>query len=260
MSTILITGGNGGLGRELVARLDLEQHQVRIMSRGTRPETLAARIEWAQADVENGDGLTEAVDGVDVIVNAMSNPQNMQAVDIDGTGRLLAAAKRAGVGYVLHISIVGIDRIPTPYYQAKVAAERVVSESSVPYSIWRGTQFHTLLDGNLAPLRTADTAPILSRPPETQFQLLDTGEAADTLLPLINAAPSGLLPDYGGPEVLTLDTIIRMWLDAQGLERPIQYVPGEPAVSEAFRQGYNTAPNNTYGSITWADYLRQRYG
>lgn len=260
MARILITGGAGGLGREIVKRLAGSGQIVRVMSRASAPATLDHGDEWAQADVETGAGLAEAVEGVDIIVNAMTLPGKTQQVDVDGTGRLLNAAKQTGVGHVLHISIVGIEHIPNAYYKAKVAAEQVVMESGVPYSIWRATQFHTLLDGYLAPLRESNSAPILHNPPDTQYQLLDTGEAAENLLPYITAAPAGRLPDVGGPEVLTLETILRMWIDAQHLTHEIAFLQPDPALGEIMRQGYNTIPSNPYGTITWADYLRQRYG
>lgn len=260
MARILVTGGAGGLGREIVSRLKETEHSVRVMSRASAPPALDSGIEWAQAEVESGTGLAKAVEGADIIVNSMTLPARAQQVDVEGTQRLLAAARTAGVAHVLHVSIVGIERIPLPYYEAKVAAERVVIESGVPYSIWRATQFHSLLDGFLAPLRTENAATLLSRPPDSQFQLLETGEAAGALLPFITTAPAGRLPDVGGPEVLTLDVILHMWLEAQGIDRPITYLPEDPRTAEVFRQGVNTVPANPYGKITWADYLRRRYG
>lgn len=260
MTHILITGGAGGLGREIVKRLTGTGHTVRVMSRANAPTALEHGDEWAQADVETGAGVADAVADIDIIVNAISHPGRTQAVDIDGTRRLLAAAKQSSVSHVLHVSIVGIEHIPNPYYQAKVAAEQVVMESGVPYSIWRATQFHTLLDGYLAPLRESNDAPILHYPPDTKFQLLDTGEAAENLLSYITAAPAGRLPDVGGPEVLTLETILRMWLDAQNLAHAVAFLPPDPALGDILRQGYNTIPSNPYGTITWADYLRERYG
>jgi uncharacterized protein YbjT (DUF2867 family) len=260
MARILVTGGAGGLGREIVNQLITTPHTVRVMSRSSAPADLDSRIEWAQADVENGDGLAQVVEGVDVIVNSMSLPSNMQAVDIGGTRRLLEAGKKVGLAHVLHISIVGIERIPNPYYNAKVEAEQVVIDSGVPYSIWRATQFHSLLDGYLAPLRQGYTAQVLSNPPDSKYQLLDTREAAEALLPYITAAPGGRLPDVGGPEVLTLDHIIQTWLAAQGITRTIQYAPGNAEIGAALRQGYNTIPSNPYGKITWSDYLNEKYG
>jgi uncharacterized protein YbjT (DUF2867 family) len=260
MARILVTGGAGGLGREIVNRLKGTEYIVRVMSRASALAGLDHGIEWVQADAESGSGLAEAVENVDIIVNSMTYPQRAQQVDVEGSRRLLAEARKSGVGHVIHISIVGIEHIPLPYYEAKVAAEAVVMQSGVPYSIWRATQFHSLLDGFLAPLRTEASAPILARPPDSKFQLLETGEAAEALLPYITAAPAGRLPDVGGPEVLTLDEILHQWLEAQGISRALAYLPEDPTISEAFRQGVNTVPANAYGKIRWADYLWERYG
>jgi uncharacterized protein YbjT (DUF2867 family) len=260
MSRILVTGGAGRLGREVVSRLQGTSHQVRVMSRSVRPEDLNPQLEWAQADVTTGEGVTAAVEGVDVIVNSMSNGAQVQAVNIDGTRALLEAAKAAGVGHVIHVSIIGIDRMPTPYYDVKVAAEEIVIASGVPYSIWRAAQFCTLLDDALKPLLTADTAPILNNPPDAQYQLLETGEAAEALASHVGEPPAGRLPDVGGPEVLTLDVIIQQWFEAQGITRDVTFGEADPVLSEAVRSGARIAPDNRYGRITWRDYLRRVYG
>jgi uncharacterized protein YbjT (DUF2867 family) len=236
------------------------EHQVRVMSRSSRPDQAPAQLEWAQADVTNGDGLADAVAGVNVIINAMSNPANPQAVDIDGTTALLAAARRAGAAHVIHVSIIGIDSIPTPYYRAKIAAEEAVVASDVPYSIWRAAQFHTLLDNALKPLLSAETAPILNNPPDAQYQLIDTGEAAEALIQHVDASPAGRLPDVGGPEVAILEVIIQQWLHAQRTTRAVSFGEADPAIAEAVRSGARIAPNNPFGKITWRDYLRRVYG
>jgi nucleoside-diphosphate-sugar epimerase len=72
MGRVLVTGGTGGLGRELVGRLAAAGYAVRVMSRRSRPASLAAEIEWAQADLASGDGLRAAVDGVDTIRAAIA--------------------------------------------------------------------------------------------------------------------------------------------------------------------------------------------
>jgi uncharacterized protein YbjT (DUF2867 family) len=63
-------------------------------------------------------------------------------VDVEGTGRLLEAARGAGRPHVVHVSIVGIDRVPTQYHRSKLAAERAVIRSGLPWTVLRATQFH----------------------------------------------------------------------------------------------------------------------
>src|SRR3990172_2973042 len=143
VTTILVTGGSGGLGSELVPRL-AAGHTVRILSRRPRPPS--ATTEWAQGELATGEGLAEAVAGVDMIVHAASSPfGKTRQVDVEGIRRLLPAAAPA-TPHLFYISIVGVDRIPFPYYRAKLAAEKLVEEPAVPYTILRATQFHTLID------------------------------------------------------------------------------------------------------------------
>jgi nucleoside-diphosphate-sugar epimerase len=103
--TVLVTGASGTLGTAVLPRLVKDGHDVRPMSRRVRPG-------WVAADLLTGAGLTDAVRGVDAIVHLASSPTRTRATDVEGTRRLLAAAKTAGVRHVLFVSINGIDRIP----------------------------------------------------------------------------------------------------------------------------------------------------
>lgn len=259
MTRILITGGTGVLGSEFVARLNPTEHTIRIMSRGTRPADV--KHEWAQADMGTGAGLAEAVRGVDIIINAASHPYKTQAVDVVGTQKLTEIAREAGVKHFFHISIVGIEHIPYYYYTAKVATEKAVIASGIPYSILRATQFHTLPDMFLQPLRRYPWAPALMvMPPQGQFQLIDPGEVAEYALPFVLGEPSGRLQDVGGPEILRLSDITQMWMEAQGIKHPIIYTPIMRKVAAGFRKGDNTCPDHRYGKITWEDWLARKYG
>ena len=142
-----MTGGTGDLGGALAARVVNAGHTVRIMSRRAAPASDGTNTAWAQASLETGDGLAAAVDGISCVAHCASSPfRKTKQVDIDGTRRLLDACTTAGVGHFLYISIVGIDKVPNPYYIQKLAAERLIEAAGVPYTILRATQFHTLLD------------------------------------------------------------------------------------------------------------------
>jgi uncharacterized protein YbjT (DUF2867 family) len=257
MSHILVTGGAGRLGRELTPRLQQVGHRVWVMSRRPRPADLSSDLEWAQANIETGTGLREAVSGMETIIHAASNPlKRTRQVDVDGTRRLLEVARAAGVGHFIHVSIVGIERIPYPYYQVKVAAEAVVREGGVPYTILRATQFHTLLDMFLSPLRNWPLAFTFT---DFKFQPIDTGEVADRLCALVGQPPAGLLPDMGGPEVLTLGEMASDWFAAQGKRTRLFRLPLPGAIAHGFRNGYNTCPDHCDGKITWAEWVRRKY-
>ncbi|HEX8906151.1 MAG TPA: NAD(P)H-binding protein, partial [Longimicrobiaceae bacterium] len=141
---ILVTGGTGTLGREVVEILRGRGHTIRILTR--KP---ASGEGFVQGDIATGTGLADAVAGIDTIVNAASattDPKQGHATDVVGTRRLLEAASGAGVRHVVHVSIVGIERVQAvPYYRHKLNAERVVRGAGVPWTILRATQFHPLI-------------------------------------------------------------------------------------------------------------------
>ncbi len=259
MTRILVTGGNGRLGRELVPRLQKAGYTVRVMSRQARPATLDPALEWVTADIAIPSGLAEALADVEVVINAASNPRhNTQAVDVAGTGYLVQAAEAAHIQHFIHVSIVGIDQVPYPYYAAKVGAEAKVRAGNIPYSILRATQFHTLLDHwILAPYRKW---PLVLMPTDLRFQPIETGEVADRLVALIPQPAAGLLPDMGGPEVLTVGQLAKTWFAAQDKHPWILplYMPG--GFANAVRHGRNTCPDHKDGQLTWAEWLRQKYG
>ena len=255
MTRVLVTGGAGGFGRALVPRLADRGYTVRILSRRQAPAGITA--EWSQADIETGTGLAAALAGVHVVVHAASSPsKHTRQIDVEGTRRLLHAAYAAEVAHVAYISIVGIDQVPFAYYRHKLAAEALVSDSRLPWSILRATQFHTLIDTFL---RGADRLPLLLLPTNLQFQPIDVGEAAERMAESVAAGPAGRLPDIGGPEVLTLGALARDWMQARGRQRRIVHLPAPGAFAAALRQGRNTSPDQRYGRITWADWLRKTY-
>src|SRR3970040_2266435 len=186
------------------------------MTRGAAPAE-GAPTEWAQAQIETGEGLAEAVAGVAVIVHAASSPfRRTREVDVEGTRRLLEVAKGAGIAHFLYISIVGIDRIALPYYKHKLAAERLIEESEVPYSILRAPQFFTLMDDIL---RNLLRFPVGVYPAGFRFQPIDPGEVAERIVQQVEAGPGGRLLEIAGPEVLSAGELARVWLKARGRRR-----------------------------------------
>ncbi|QBD80773.1 SDR family oxidoreductase [Ktedonosporobacter rubrisoli] len=258
MQNILVTGGTGTLGSLVVTQLVEAGSHVRIMSRRSAPGNLLPETEWTQADLETGEGLAAAVQGVDVIVHTASSPfRHTQQIDVDGTQRLLEQAHAAAVAHLVYISIVGIDRIPFAYYQCKRAAEDLIQQSDIPLSILRATQFHSLIDGFL---QAATTLPLVTPLPTTlRFQPVAESEVAQRLREIAQSNPSGRLPDMGGPEVHPLGELARSWLSLRGMRRAVipLWLPGKSV--QGFRRGYNTCPEQAVGKITWAEWVKQKY-
>jgi uncharacterized protein YbjT (DUF2867 family) len=256
MATILITGGTGDLGSKLVERFLARGATVRVLSRRARPAD--ATTDWAEGDMETGEGLAEAVKGADLVVHAATGGGTRAKADVPGTRHLLAACKEAGTPHFFYISIVGIEKVPLGYYKAKLECERLIEASGVPWSNLRATQFHLLMDGFL---RLFSRVPlILPLPKAFKFQPIETGEVADRMVADAAKGPTGRLPDIGGPEVLTFGEMAKAWHGARGKGRPIVNVPLMGGVARGYKAGYNCAPAHADGKMTWAEWLAQRYG
>jgi uncharacterized protein YbjT (DUF2867 family) len=253
---ILITGGSGTLGRAVIARLLAGGHEVRVLSRRPRPAGAPAAAGWVIGELRSGDGLAGAVGGVGVIVHCASDPRAPR-VDVDGVRNLLEAARAAGIPHLVHISIVGLDRVPYRYYQAKLAAERQIQTSGLPWTILRATQFHQLA---LLVARGLARLPVVPVPAATSFQPIDAGEVADRLAGLAAGPPSGRVPDMGGPQVRTAADLPRAYLHAVGRRRPVLPVRLPGAVFAGYRQGGHLAPDHAVGRRTWEEFLAEQVG
>lgn len=249
--SILVTGGTGTLGRLVVGRLLETGADVRVLSRSPRPGTPYAPV---RGDLTTGAGLERAVDGVSTVVHLASDFRRPKG-DVEGTRRLTQAARAAGAGHLVFISIVGVDRHPYFYYRAKYEAERVVAASGLPYTILRTTQFH---DFALFLAQSLARLPVVPVPAGWRMQPVDTSEVAERLVALASAAPAGRVPDMGGPEILPARDLVRACLSAAGRRRPLVSVrvPGKTAA--AFRQGVHLAPGHATGVRTFGEFLAGR--
>jgi len=248
------------LGSELAPRLVKAGYAVRVMSRLPRLMGRFADVEWAQADLETGAGIAEAVEDIDIIVNSASSAgANTHQVDVVGARQMLERARAAGVSHVVHVSIVGIDRLASnPYYQQKLEAEQVIAQSGLPWTTLRITQFHSFIESRYLIPDVRPPQAVL--PTDFLFQSIDVGEAAECLAVVTALRPAGQLLQVGGPEVLRLGDMARVWMEARGMQHPIVDRPLTDALAEGRRAGYGNCPANRYGSTTWTDWVRRKYG
>jgi uncharacterized protein YbjT (DUF2867 family) len=252
---ILVTGGTGRLGTVLVSLAAAQGHQVRIASR--KPCPSGARNEWATVDLVTGAGVRAAVSGIDAVIHAASDSRNTAAVDVQGTRQLAAEVRDARVPHLIYVSIVGIDRIPYPYYQAKLAAERTIAEAGPGYSILRATQFHPFVDDLLR--RAALRWPLLlAIPGGFHVQSVALEDVAERLLRAAREGPRGRLPDFGGPEPMTVRAAARLWKEARRIRKPIVAVPIPGRAAAAFRAGHNTLGHGgERGAVSWRQWLER---
>ncbi|HEY5019130.1 MAG TPA: NAD(P)H-binding protein [Streptosporangiaceae bacterium] len=256
-SRILVTGGTGTLGRQVAARLREADGEVAVLSR--RAHETAAGLEYVTGDLATGEGIDVAVAEAEIIVHCAGSSKG----DEDKTRTLVQAASRAGTPHLVYISVVGADRIPVisgadramfGYFASKLAAERVVTDSGLPWTTLRATQFHDLV---LMVARQLAKLPVIPVPAGVRFQPVDSGEVADRLVELALGAPAGLVPDLAGPRVYRMADLLRGYLRARRRHRlmvPVR-LPGEAA--RAVRAGANLAPERAAGHRTWEDFLAE---
>lgn len=240
MSTVLVTGGTGGLGRPTVARLRSDGHDVRVLSR--RPGD-----GHVLGDVDRDRGLDAAVDRVDTVVHLATNRRR----DLPGTRHLLRAARDAGAGHLVYISIVGADRIPYFYYRDKVANEHAVESSGLPWTILRATQFHSF---PIEILKMQGRMPTLFAP-DLRLQPISTEETAARLAELVAGGPGGRVADIGGPEIVGFADVAERWRETTGERRRIRPVRLPGRTFRAFREEHHIPGVPGYGRITFDDWL-----
>ncbi|MDP8953163.1 MAG: SDR family oxidoreductase [Actinomycetota bacterium] len=246
-SEFLVTGGTGSLGSRVVDRLRAAGRDVRVLSREVRPGVV-------RGDLLTGEGLEQAVDGVDAVVHCASSPRKTRQTDVEGTERLLRAAGQAGVSHFVFISIVGVDRNPYfPYYRMKLEVERTIERSPVPWTILRATQFHEFV---LRLIRFLERLPILMVP-KGLLQPIDVGEVGDRLAELALSEPVGRAPDIGGPEIRSAAELARAYFEVAGRRRGVVEVPLPGKTARAFREGAQLCPEGRYGRIRFEEFLRQ---
>ena len=256
----LITGGTGTLGRLVVPRLRDAGGDIRVLSRH-HPE-LTEGIEYVTGDLATGEGIDAAVSGTEIIIHCAGSAKG----DEDKARHLVRAASRSGTRHLVNISVVGADRIPVAgrldramfsYFSSKLAAERVLADSGLPWTTLRATQFHDLIFMVVRQLAKLPVIPVVSG---FKFQPIDAGDVADQHVALALGAPSGLVPDIAGPRVYEMADLVQTYLQASGKHRarlPI-WLPGKAAA--ALRAGAALAPERAVGRRTWEDFLAGREG
>jgi uncharacterized protein YbjT (DUF2867 family) len=257
-SPILVTGGTGTLGRLVVRRLRDAGCDVRVLSRRSREAEDG--IQFVSGDLATGEGIEVAVEGAGTIVHCAGSPKD----DEDKARNLVRAASRAGAAHLVYISVVGADRIPMVsrvdramfgYFGSKLAAERIVAGSGLPFTTLRATQFHDLI---LMVAQQMAKLPVIPAPAGFQVQPVDADEVAARLVELALGEPAGRVPDMGGPRVYGAAELLRGYLRATQRRRPIVplWLPGKAA--RVFRAGANLAPEQAVGRRTWEEFLAER--
>ncbi|TIS91572.1 MAG: NAD-dependent epimerase/dehydratase family protein [Mesorhizobium sp.] len=267
MAKILVTGGTGHLGHDLVPALTASGHTVRLLAREARLDRAVEwAVEWALGDLATGEGIDDALGGVDTVIHAatlspiarrgmrpidfFSSPSD---VDVEGTRRLLAASQRANVSHFIFVSIVGLDFSTLPYSRVKLAGEQLVRESPLSWSVIRATPFFYLLAQMLAGLRWLPVWLL----PTSPSNPVDTRDVARYLAQAVSDGERGVRPQIGGPEVMPFSTFARQYRDVLGLRRLILPFPVSRKISLALGL---VETSERLGERTWKAWLSEQGG
>ncbi len=207
---IVVIGGTGLIGSKTVAILRQGGHEVVAAS----PDTGVNSI--------TGEGLKEAMAGTQVVIDLANSPSwedkaVLEFFEVSGRN-LLAAEAAAGVQHHVAVSIVGTDRMPdNGYFRAKVAQEKLIEKSGIPYTIIRATQFMEFLGGIAASGTDGSTV----RLSPGLFQPIAADDVAAITADVALATPRSGIVEIAGPERAPLSEIVARYLKALGDPRVV---------------------------------------
>jgi uncharacterized protein YbjT (DUF2867 family) len=207
---IVVTGGSGRVGSNVVGRLAAQGHDAVPASPATGVDTIT------------GEGLAEVMAGADVVVDVANAPSwdddAVRDFFVTSTRNQLAAERDAGVGHHLAVSIVGADRLPdSGYLRAKVAQEAEIEAGDIPYTILRSTQFFEFLPQIAEAGAEGDSVRLSTG----LMQFVAAHDVAATVAELATGAPVGGRVELGGPEALGIDAWARRLFAFVGDDRTV---------------------------------------
>jgi uncharacterized protein YbjT (DUF2867 family) len=207
---LVVIGGSGLIGSRVVARLAEHGHEAIAASPNSGVNTLT------------GQGLAEVLAGAQVVVDVSNSPSLEDKAVLEffttSTGNLLTAERPAGVGHHVALSVVGTDRLPeSGYLRAKLAQERLIKESGIPYSIVHATQFFEFFR-SLADAATDGTTVRLS---PALIQPIAADAVAGAVARTAVGEPVNGTIEIAGPEQFGLDELVRKGLRVRGDPRAV---------------------------------------
>jgi uncharacterized protein YbjT (DUF2867 family) len=195
---IVVIGGTGLIGSKLVNKLREHGHEAIPAAPNTGVNTVT------------GEGLAEVLKGASAVVDVSNSPSWEDAAVLNffetSTHNLLTYGAAAGVRHHVALSVVGTDRLSeSGYFRAKIAQEKLIQESSIPYSIVRATQFFEFLKGLADISMVGDKVHL----PPVLFQPMAADDVASGVASVAVAQPVNGMVEIGGPEQFRVDELVR---------------------------------------------------
>ena len=244
---IVVIGGTGLIGSKLIKKLSALEHDALAAAPNTGVNTLT------------GEGLAEVLKGAQVVVDVSNSPSfaddDVMKFFQTSTRNLLSYEAAAGVGHHVALSIVGCERIPdSGYMRAKVAQEKLIKESPIPYSIVHATQFFEFIKS----IADAATSGNSVRIPPVAFQPMAAEDVANAVTKVAAGSPLNGTVEVAGPERFGFDEFIRRGLSARNDQREVIADPAARYFG-ALLSEYSLVPvgKAQLGEIRYEDWLKQ---
>jgi uncharacterized protein YbjT (DUF2867 family) len=260
---LLVTGGTGTAGTAVVRQAVERGHEVVVLSR--QPSGTAERgITQVQGDLIDPGTLPQALAGVDTVIdctNIATLSRRKATTFFQAEVRnVLAAGAVAGLRRYVLLSIVGIDRFPSPYYAAKLAQEGALSDAAtaagIGHAIVRSSQFH---DYAALSLEFVSLGPIALVQP-VRCQPIDISEVAEHLISVAESDTTGQTAPIAGPLPESLIDMARRLVAQRGERKWVVPLPLSPGAAKANRARALIPEAGLRGRITYADWLARQPG
>jgi uncharacterized protein YbjT (DUF2867 family) len=250
---IAVAGATGRVGRHIVDVLEEGGHDVVPMSRSTG------------VDVVTGEGLSEALAGVDSIIDAASWPSNEQGPATEfflaSSRNLQKEGERAGVQRIVVVSIIGADRATAGFIASKIPHEQAMQSGPIPVSILRAAQFHEFVPLLLEWGRQGDVVYV----PQMRTQLVAARTVAEALAELANGstpAPEAGIPEIAGPREESLVEMAKLVSARRGDSVRIEGVsdPNDPEQALFASGALLPSPHAVLAGPTFEQWLESTRG
>ncbi|WP_458114259.1 SDR family oxidoreductase [Arthrobacter sp. R1-13] len=245
---IVVIGGTGLIGSKLVSKLREHGHEAVAASPDRGVNTLT------------GEGLADVLQGADTVVDVSNSPSFEDAAVLNffttSTGNQLAAEKEAGVRHHVALSVVGTERLlESGYFRAKIAQEKLIKESGLPYSIVHATQFFEFVK-SIAQAATEGNTVRLS---PALIQPMAAEDVATAVARTAVGSPQNATVEVAGPEQFGLDELIRKGLSFRSDPREVVTDPNARYFNALLQDG-ELLPGNeaTIYNTRFEEWLNQQ--
>jgi len=244
---IVVIGGSGLIGSKLVTKLAQAGHQVIAASPASGVNTLT------------GEGLSEALEGAAIVVDVANSPsfEDQAVMDFFVTSgtNLLAAERKAGVQHHIALSVVGTERLQgSGYFRAKLAQEKLIKESGIPYSILHSTQFFEFVGGIVQSGTVGETVHISPAP----IQPIASDDVVSALAEVTLGSPINGTVEVAGPEKFQLSGLVQKYMGLKGDQRELVADEHAPYFGvELDERSLVPGENPRLGTIRYEEWIAQ---